>query len=125
MPIVGILITDEVEVHTNSCCVVSQAAGEQIDVWWIDETSAILPIQIRIVADDRAGLTHDVSGVIRDEGLNISSAHINTNPDRRATMRVTVGLSSMGQLARLMRRIEMIPGVFDVARDGTHRRLQS
>ena len=125
IPIVGILITNEVEVHTNSCCDVSHGADEQIDVWWIDDTSTILPIQIRIVADDRAGLTHDVSGVIRDEGLNISSAHINTNQERRATMRVTVGLVSMGQLARLMSRLETIPGVFDVARDGVHRRNRS
>ena len=103
----------------------SHGADEQIDVWWIDDTSTILPIQIRIVADDRAGLTHDVSGVIRDEGLNISSAHIYTNQERRATMRVTVGLVSMGQLARLMSRLETIPGVFDVARDGVHRRNRS
>jgi hypothetical protein len=40
-------------------------------------------------------------------------------------MRVTVGLVSMGQLARLMSRLETIPGVFDVARDGVHRRSRS
>ena len=82
-----------------------------------------MPVQIRIVADDREGLTHDVSGVIREEGLNISSAHITTDRRGQATLRVTVGLSDVAKLARLVRRIEAVPGVFSVARDRARRRV--
>ena len=120
--IVGILADGVVEAHRARCRVVSGYSGDRVEVWWIDEADQNLPVQIRIVADDREGLTHDVSGVIREEGLNISSAQISTNRRGQATLRVTVGLSNVATLARLVRRIESVPGVFSVARNSARRR---
>ena len=91
--------------------------GARVRVWWIDETSQLLPVQILVQADDREGLAHDVTGVIRDEGLNITSANVHTNRQRQATMRITVGMGSVAQMARLMRRLETIPSVYSVSRD--------
>jgi len=120
--IVGIFAAGAVEAHRARCRVVSGNSEDRVDVWWIDEKDQNLPVQIRIVADDREGLTHDVSGVIREEGLNISSAQISTNRSGQATLRVTVGLSDVAKLARLVRRIESVPGVFSVARNRVRRR---
>ncbi|MCY3956954.1 MAG: bifunctional (p)ppGpp synthetase/guanosine-3',5'-bis(diphosphate) 3'-pyrophosphohydrolase [Chloroflexi bacterium] len=117
MKINGIAADRSIEVHRSRCRAGSRLPGARVRVWWIDETSQLLPVQILIQADDREGLTHDVTGVIRDEGLNITSANVHTNRQRQATMRITVGMGSVGQMARLMRRLETIPSVYSVARD--------
>jgi GTP pyrophosphokinase len=117
MKISGMVVDDAIEVHRPRCRIGARLPGARVGVWWIDETSQLLPVQIRIQADDREGLTHDVTGVIRDEGLNISSAQVHTNRRRQATMRITVGMGSVGQMARLMRRLQTIPSVYSVSRD--------
>ncbi len=123
--IVGVVAADIVEAHRARCRLIPSDSGDRVEVWWIDQADQSLPVQIRIVADDREGLTHDVSGVIREEGLNISSAQITTDRRGQATLRVTVGLSDVAKLARLVRRIESVPGVFSVARDRARRRRVS
>ena len=117
MKINGVAAGKTVEVHRPRCRVGAKLPGARVGVWWIDETSQLLPVQILVQADDREGLAHDVTGVIRDEGLNITSANVHTNRQRQATMRVTVGMGSVAQMARLMRRLETIPSVYSVSRD--------
>ena len=117
MKISGIAADQSIEVHRPRCREGARMPGARVRVWWIDETSQLLPVQIRVQADDREGLAHDVTGVIRDEGLNITSANVHTNRQRQATMRITVGMGSVAQMARLMRRLETIPSVYSVSRD--------
>ena len=117
MKISGTVVDDAIEVHRPRCRIGARLPGASVGVWWIDETSQLLPVHIRVQADDREGLAHDVTGVIRDEGLNISSAQVHTNRRRQATMRITVGMGSVGQMARLMRRLQTIPSVYSVSRD--------
>ena len=91
-------------------------------VRWIDDDAQSLPVSIRVVAHDREGLTHDVTGIIREEGLNIATMSVRTNRRQEATVRLTVALRSVAQLARLLRRIETVRGVIAVSRDGTRAR---
>ncbi len=120
--IAGVVVDGAVEVHRPRCRELAKLSGGRAAVHWIDHQAQTLPVTIRISADDREGLTHDVTGIIRDEGLNISSANISTNQRRQATLRVTVRLQSVAQLARLVQRLEAIRGVVSVARDGPRRR---
>ena len=121
-PIAGIVVDGVVEAHRPRCRELAKLAGEPAQVQWIEDDAQRLPVAIRILADDREGLTHDITGVISEEGLSIVAATITTNRHRQASLRVTVGLSSVAQLARLIRRIEALRGVRSVSRDAPRRR---
>ncbi len=123
--IVGVVANQTVEVHRPACQTGARRTGARANVWWIDDAGRLLPVQIRVDADDREGLAHDVTGVIREEGLNITSATVSTTRSasgERATLHVTVGVTGVAQLARLIRRLETIRGVVAVAREGGRRR---
>ncbi len=120
--IAGMVVDGAVEVHRPRCRELAKSSSARAEVRWIDEDAQSLPVTIRVAADDREGLTHDITGIIRDEGLNITSATITTNRRRQALLRVTVGLSSVAELARLARRIERVAGVISVSRDAARRR---
>ena len=121
-PIAGIVVDGVVEAHRPRCRELAKLAGEPAQVQWIEDDAQRLPVAIRILADDREGLTHDITVVISEEGLSIVAATITTNRHRQASLRVTVGLSSVAQLARLIRRIEALRGVRSVSRDAPRRR---
>ena len=118
----GVAKDGAVEVHRRRCRELAQASDARVPVRWIDDDAQSLPVSIRVVAHDREGLTHDVTGIIREEGLNIATMSVRTNRRQEATVRLTVALRSVAQLARLLRRIETVRGVIAVSRDGTRAR---
>ena len=118
----GVAKDGAVEVHRRRCRELAQASDARVPVRWIDDDAQSLPVSIRVVAHDREGLTHDVTGIIREEGLSIATMSVRTNRRQEATVRLTVALRSVAQLARLLRRIETVRGVIAVSRDGTRAR---
>ena len=118
----GVATNGAIEVHRRSCRALAGEADARVPVRWIEDDTQSLPVSIRVVAHDREGLTHDVTGIIREEGLNIATMSVRTNRRQEATFRLTVALRSVAQLARLLRRIETVRGVIAVSRDGTRAR---
>jgi len=119
-PIVGVVVDHTVEVHRARCKELAHRPGEQAHVRWLEESDQVLPVTIRVTAEDREGLAHDITGIIRDEGLNITAATVATK-GREATMRVTVHLASVAALASLLSRLATVRGVLQVARDAARR----
>ena len=107
----GVAKNGAIEVHRRSCRALAGEADARVPVRWIEDDTQSLPVSIRVVAHDREGLTHDVTGIIREEGLNIATMSVRTNRRQEATFRLTVALRSVAQLARLLRRIETVRGV--------------
>ena len=75
------------------------------------------PIAIRVEAYDRTGLLNDITQVVAEEKVNILSAGVDVAPDRTATIRATLQVSSVSQLARVMARIEQLRDVRTAQRD--------
>ena len=118
----GVATNGAVEVHRRSCRELAGTADARVPVRWIEDDTQSLPVSIRVVAHDREGLTHDITGIIREEGLNIATMSVRTNRRHEATFRLTVALRSVAQLARLLRRIETVRGVIAVSREGARAR---
>ena len=57
-----------VEVHRRSCRDLAQSSDPRVRVRWIEDDTQSLPVSVRVVAHDREGLTHDITGIIREEG---------------------------------------------------------
>ncbi len=113
-----------VTVHRSNCPNVhsSVEADRLIGVEWGNTRRQVFPISIRIEAWDRPGLLRDVSAVVAEEHINMSSADVGTRPDSTAIIRATLDVSSIAQLGRMMSRLEGVRGVLNISRDTPERK---
>ena len=113
-----------VTVHRSNCPNVhsSVEADRLIGVEWGNTRQQVFPISIRIEAWDRPGLLRDVSAVVAEDHINMSSADVGTRPDSTAIIRATLDVSSIAQLGRVMSRLEGVRSVLNISRDTPERK---
>jgi GTP diphosphokinase / guanosine-3',5'-bis(diphosphate) 3'-diphosphatase len=119
-PIVGFITRGRgVTVHHANCATVinERDVARLIEVEWEGRVEQTYPIAIRIEAFDRTGLLSDISNVVAENKINIVAANVTTHPDHRATVQVTLQVTSVAQLARVMSRLEQLKDVDSVQRD--------
>jgi GTP pyrophosphokinase len=119
-PIIGFITRGKgVTVHLKSCRTVlgERETSRLIEVDWESQVQQTYPISIRVEAYDRTGLLSDVSQVVAEAKVNILAANLAVTPDRTATVRATIEVASVAQLARVMSRLEQLKDVISVQRD--------
>jgi GTP pyrophosphokinase len=87
-----------------------------IEVSWGTRQQTV-PTSIRILAYDRTGLLHEIAGIISAENINIDRSGV--EPDHRkntTTIYITVGISDITQLSRVLTKIEQLPNVIEARR---------
>ncbi|MBI5651313.1 MAG: bifunctional (p)ppGpp synthetase/guanosine-3',5'-bis(diphosphate) 3'-pyrophosphohydrolase [Chloroflexi bacterium] len=87
-----------------------------INVDWRKTDQAAYPVLVQIRAFDRAGLLHDISGVVAENGVSMSSANVATNKDHTALINATLEISSADQLTRILAKIDRVPNVIEARR---------
>lgn len=88
-----------------------------IEVSWGGQQVAVYPVAIEVEAYDRSGLLRDITQVLSLSKSDVLSLNTVTNrDDNTATMIVTVEISSLDQLARLLAQIRNLPNIIDVRR---------
>ena len=75
-------------------------------------------MRLRISVADRRGILADVSSRISDINTNIRNMEAHTDDDRRARIDVTVEISDVKHLERVMKSLRGVDGVVDVERAG-------
>jgi len=74
-------------------------------------------VAIYVEAFDRQGLLSDVSKVLSDEKVDVTGLNTLSNKDgQTADMTVTVEISNLEQLGRVMDRINQLQNVISVSR---------
>ena len=119
-PIIGFITRGKgVTVHLKNCQTVlnERETARLIEVEWEGSPQQTYPIAIRIEAFDRTGLLSDITQVVADNKVNILAANVAVSPDRTATVKATLEVASVAQLARVMSRLEHLKDVTTVARD--------
>ena len=119
-PIVGYVTRGRGVVYHRKDCpnIVNMPDSERlVPVSWGSERTETHPVPIRVFALDRVGLLKDVSTLLSDERVNILSVLTQTHDDRTVTLLLTVEVESVGQLSRIMHRLENVRDVTDVRRD--------
>jgi GTP diphosphokinase / guanosine-3',5'-bis(diphosphate) 3'-diphosphatase len=111
-----------VTVHRHDCTNMNSHVEPErlIDVTWdhvTDEERYTVPVEI--IAYDREGLMRDISTVIADEQVNMTSVNVATRQNI-ATLQLTVEIASVDQLTRILTRLECIASVVEA-----HRRYMS
>ncbi len=105
--------------HRKDCVNVANLSDPErlVPVSWGAEANETHPVPVRMIALDRVGLLKDVSTLLSDERVNILSVLTQTHDDRTVTLLLTVEVEGVGQLSRIMHRLESLRDVVEVRRD--------
>jgi len=114
-----------VSVHARHCVELLRLEAEEpervIDVQWQHVASSVQSVNISIKAWDRTGLLRDVSAVLANEHVNVTGVNTHSNKqDGTALMQITVEVSGVEQLGRILAKIEQQPNVVTARRVGAN-----
>ena len=87
-----------------------------VEVAWehvADEQRYSVPVEI--IAYDREGLLRDISTLISDAGVNMTSVNVSTRQNI-ATLQLTIEISNVEQLTRILTRLEAVDNVVEARR---------
>ena len=121
-PIVGFITRGRgVSVHRRDCHNMLrldvQRRARLVDVDWPGETVATYPVKVLLRAYDRQGLLRDVSAILTAQRVNIEALSSNTNHrDQTTQTTMTIHVSSLEQLSRVLDLFTQLPNVFEAHR---------
>jgi len=88
-----------------------------IEVSWGTPTDAAYPADLTIEAYDRHGLLRDISNVLADEKVAVDGLRTKSDKTRmEAIMDLSVSVSDLAALSRVINRLEQLPNVMSVRR---------
>ena len=110
-----------VTVHRSDCrnlLRLSQQAPERvIEAQWGSTPERRFAVDVRIEANDRAGLLRDITHLMSSEGLNVLAVNTHTDPDTHvARMDMTAEVRDLEQLSRVLNRLSRLPHVLEARR---------
>ena len=110
-----------VTVHRRDCvnAINAQEEARVVPVDWDSETGVLFPVAIKIEAWDRTGLLRDITTVIAENRVNMSSCSVHVYNDKTAVVSATVEIDSLSQLSRLLEKLESVRDVHTVAREAS------
>jgi GTP pyrophosphokinase len=121
-PIVGYLTQGRgVTVHRRDCSGLSRMNALKPDrvlkVEWASTDTGALQVELLVSAYDRRGLLRDLSDVLALERLSIDASTTRTDHDTGlAHFSLTVAVSDLAQLARVLNRLTAVPSVIEARR---------
>jgi GTP pyrophosphokinase len=118
-PIVGYITRGRgATIHRRDCPNVLRVRDKDrerlVQVSW-GQAKKTYPVSVRISAYDREGLMRDVSTMVSNEGISMSSANISTS-NSLAVFDLVMEVTDIGQLSRILSRLEALPNVLEARR---------
>jgi guanosine-3',5'-bis(diphosphate) 3'-pyrophosphohydrolase len=112
-----------VSVHAATCPNVVNLMFDpdrRIDVEWDTTTSDQAPYTVRLTmqVEDRKGMLAEISAKVSDINTNITNMEARTGDDQQARIDMTVEISDMKHLEKVMKSLRTVDGVIDVERAG-------
>lgn len=103
-------------IHRQDCPNILRIKDRErlVKVSW-GEVKNIYPVPIKIKAYDRNGLLKDVSTLIADEGVNMSSVNVETSRNL-AIFNLILEVHDIAELSRILDRLENLPNVTEAIR---------
>ena len=111
-----------VSVHSATCSNVVNLLYDperRIEVEW-DKGDAVARYTVKLTmeVEDRTGVLAAISARIADIKTNIKNMEARTDEDQRARIDMTVEISDMKHLEKVMKSLRAVDGVIDVERAG-------
>jgi guanosine-3',5'-bis(diphosphate) 3'-pyrophosphohydrolase len=110
-----------VAVHSANCSNVVNLLYDperRIDVEWekSEEAAARYTVRLTMQVEDRKGILADVSAKVADINTNITSVEATTDEDQRGRIDMTVQISDLKHLEKVMKSLKSVEGVLGVER---------
>ncbi|MFA9429227.1 bifunctional (p)ppGpp synthetase/guanosine-3',5'-bis(diphosphate) 3'-pyrophosphohydrolase [Egicoccus sp. AB-alg2] len=108
-----------VSVHRADCSNVADLERDPerfVPVDWSGEVTANFLVSVQIEALDRKHLLRDITAVLGDLHINITSAQVATRKDRVAVLRFSFELGDPTHLEYALRSVRRVEGVYDAYR---------
>ncbi|HLW23881.1 MAG TPA: bifunctional (p)ppGpp synthetase/guanosine-3',5'-bis(diphosphate) 3'-pyrophosphohydrolase [Steroidobacteraceae bacterium] len=121
-PIAGFITVGRgVSIHARACANLARLAARSparvLAVDWGERPGALFPVDIEVRAFDRRGLVRDVSAALADEKISIQAMHTVTDAhDQVAHLQISISISGLPQLSRVLARIAQVPNVIGARR---------
>lgn len=108
-----------VSIHRTDCksfaTLMLRQSERCIDVTWGETVGSVYPVDIRVIANDRAGLLRDITEVFAREKINVIG--VNTQSSQgQARMLFTAEVKDAGQLQKALTMIKEVNGIAVVSR---------
>lgn len=109
-----------IAIHRRDCKnVIDHEGGEGrwIALTWKGmKQEQVYPVTIEVRAFDRSGLLRDLSAVVAEENVNMSSVNSRLRRDNIAMVTATLEIGNANQLSRILNKIERLQNVLDAKR---------
>ncbi|GAB4437143.1 MAG: GTP diphosphokinase [Anaerolineae bacterium] len=110
-----------VTIHRRDCPNVlrfnEEGRERLIEVDWDTKGDDTYPVDIEIDAFDRPGLLRDITAVVANEKINISSVSVITRrQELKAKVYATLEIANIDQLSRVLALIAQLPNIIEVRR---------
>jgi len=122
-PIIGFITQGRgVTIHRSDCRNIINLPNEKrsrlIEVKWSGEDEKrTYPVEVQIEAMDRQGLLLDIYSILGNEKINIVATNTLTEKSNHtARIDVTLEISDIDQLSRILNRIGQLPNILEVRR---------
>jgi len=105
-----------VTIHRRDCSNILRCRDKDrlIEVDW-GSSEETHPVMVKIMGYDRGGLLRDIAAVVAAENVNMSSVSVSTQKSI-ATFFATLEIASIGQLSRVLTKIDRISNIIEVQR---------
>lgn len=112
-----------VSIHRKDCSSILQRQSDEperiIAVDWAEKPNSLYAVVIHVEAFDRHGLLRDVSTLLDREKVNVSYMTSQSCKERNTVdMKLTVEIADLGSLSRVFAKLNQLPNVSSVRRDG-------
>jgi GTP pyrophosphokinase len=109
-------------IHRRVCPNVQPLLASEEDrivaVEWQPAGDAKYPVRLRIDTLDRVGMLTEIAGVFSERKANIQSANVRVLKNATATFDLTVEVSDLDDLGKLITVVEALPDVLSAERFG-------
>lgn len=109
-----------VSVHRSDCPNLNNLDSNEpermIDVeWYVDQKNSY-EVELAVEALDQKSLLNDMTKVISEAGVNITSINARTTKEKIAYITLSLEISSLEHMNDIIKKLEAIEGVLDVGR---------
>ncbi|MDH3948457.1 MAG: GTP diphosphokinase [Gammaproteobacteria bacterium] len=121
-PIVGYITRGRgVTIHRQDCGNILRLQGDDrarlIEVNWGEQTEEGYQVDIAVEAYDRSGLLRDITAVLANEKINLTSVQTATDErDEIARMKLALEVADISQLSRVLTQIGQLANVISARR---------
>lgn len=115
-----------VTIHRQDCRNIHHEDEQErlIPVAW-GHGDVLYPVNVQVEAWDRVGLMRDVTTVVAEDKVNITSANLADGDGHTITLYLTLETTGLAQLSHILKKIEAVKGVLSVNRIGDDAPRQS